>query len=294
MTVILMDGRTLAERRAPALADRAAAVRARRGRSPGLLLVAFADERGRVPHVRGKVRSCEAAGVATWQTIIGFEADTGAAVSAVRTAIEQHAPDGVFVQIPARPGLDEAAILDAIPVGADVDIMTAERMADYLGGATDLAPVTVEAALLTLDGYAVSVAGAGGVVIGEPSPFTDAFGTALSRRGARMMPVTRPGEARLTDRVAAADLVVASAGRPHLLSTADLSTGTIAIDAGYYNPGGRGDIDLSPGTAHLHAIMPVPGGIGPMTVSALVERVILFAERTTASDDTVLAPSRRT
>jgi methylenetetrahydrofolate dehydrogenase (NADP+) / methenyltetrahydrofolate cyclohydrolase len=48
---------------------------------------------------------------------------------------------------------------------------------------------------------------------------------------------------------------------------------------GYFNEGGRGDIDLTPGVGHLAAVMPVPGGVGPMTVSALLERTVHFAER---------------
>jgi methylenetetrahydrofolate dehydrogenase (NADP+)/methenyltetrahydrofolate cyclohydrolase len=47
---------------------------------------------------------------------------------------------------------------------------------------------------------------------------------------------------------------------------------------GYFNPGAQGDIDTATGIDHLRALVPVPGGIGPMTVSALIERVILFAE----------------
>jgi 5,10-methylene-tetrahydrofolate dehydrogenase/methenyl tetrahydrofolate cyclohydrolase len=53
--------------------------------------------------------------------------------------------------------------------------------------------------------------------------------------------------------------------------------GAVAVDLGYFNPGGRGDIDTSYGTGHLSALMPVPGGVGPMTVSALVERTLRFA-----------------
>ncbi len=73
-------------------------------------------------------------------------------------------------------------------------------------------------------------------------------------------------------------LVVVAAGRPGAVSAQAMAPGTVAIDLGYHNTGGRGDIDTTGGFDHLRAIAPVPGGIGPMTVSVLIERTIAAAE----------------
>src|SRR5690606_10559694 len=100
------------------------------------------------------------------------------------------------------------------------------------------------------------------------------FRAALARRGARMGPLVPPTAADLAERARAARLVVVAAARPGLVDSATLAPGTVAIDSGYYNPGGRGDIDTAGGTAHLAALAPVPGGLGPMTVSMLLERTI--------------------
>jgi methylenetetrahydrofolate dehydrogenase (NADP+)/methenyltetrahydrofolate cyclohydrolase len=73
-------------------------------------------------------------------------------------------------------------------------------------------------------------------------------------------------------------LVVVSAAHPGIVSAGWLAPDAVAIDAGYFNEGGVGDIDVSDGFGHLRALAPVPGGIGPMTISMLIERVIERAE----------------
>ena len=274
--MIVLDGRALAALRAPAIARDATAMLARRGRAPTLLLVAFADAAGRAPHVQGKLRACSAVGVNAVPLVVATGTLPLDAMAAMQRAITTHQPDGVFVQVPFPDDFDGTPLLDAIPVAADVDIMTQARTTDYLTGASDLPPVTVTAALELLDAHAVSVHGLHGVMVAEDSPFTGMFVEALRRRGARMAQALHPDATDLEERVGEAGLVVAAAGRPGLLRADRLAPGAIAIDAGYFNPGGLGDIDVSGGVAHLGALMPVPGGIGPMTVSALVARVVEF------------------
>jgi methylenetetrahydrofolate dehydrogenase (NADP+) / methenyltetrahydrofolate cyclohydrolase len=277
MPVKVLDGRSLAAHRAPVIAAQAERVRSRRGRAPCLLIMAFADERGRVPHVHGKLRACHAVGIDAVPVILGAAADTQECVRALQAAVSGHRPDAVFVQVPFPASLDGGMIESAIPVEADVDIMTPARAGRYLSGADDLPPLTVTAALLLLDAYAVPVEGLGGIVIADESPFARMLHDAFQRRGAALGPLVDPRAPDLTARALDADLVVSAAARPGLLTSDRLARGAVVIDAGYFNEAGRGDIDLSAGIGHLAAVAPVPGGIGPMTVSALLERVVLLA-----------------
>ncbi|HEX7119363.1 MAG TPA: tetrahydrofolate dehydrogenase/cyclohydrolase catalytic domain-containing protein [Longimicrobiales bacterium] len=276
---IRMDGRRLARARAARLAARAAAVLKRRGRPPRLSLIAFAGPDGRAANAERKVRACTAAGVAVAPRVLSAGTATGAVRAAVAAALADDAPDAVFVEFPFPPDVDGDAVMECVPEALDVDVMTPGRIRRYLEDASGPPPLTVTAALELLDGYAVDVAGLAGVVVAEVAPFAEMFRTALARRGARMAPVVPPTAPDLEDRLREARLVVVAAGSPGLVRAASLAAGAVAIDAGYFNPGGRGDIDVTGGTAHLAAFAPVPGGIGPMTVSALVERVIEFSER---------------
>ena len=276
--MILLDGRALAAQRASLLAARADHVRAGRGRAPCLLLIAFADDDGRVAHIHGKQRACAQAGVEVVCLSFAPTADTEAVLRGLQTHIEAHDPDGVFVQIPYPAGFDGAAIDAAIPVAADVDIMTPARYDTYMSGAQDTPPLTIFAALSLFDAHDVVLAGRRAVVVGAPHPFNVMFGEALRRRGAATVALIPAAGANEDARVRAADLVVVSVGSPGAVAASALAPGAVAADIGYFNEGGRGDIDVTTGVDHLGALMPVPGGVGPMTVSALVERVVQFAE----------------
>jgi methylenetetrahydrofolate dehydrogenase (NADP+)/methenyltetrahydrofolate cyclohydrolase len=279
MTALFLDGASLASRRTPIIAERSAAVRRRRGHAPALVIVAFADEQGRVPHVDHKLRMCVASGVEATLVVVPPGADTSGAMNRLHEALSEDRFDGAFVQFPFPDAIDGAAFAAAIPVALDVDIMTPVRTARFMNGLDDLAPVTVAAGLLLLEEYGVSIADRRGVVVAEENPFSLMFRAALALEGADMGPIVAPDATDLLQRVHEAELIVVAAASPGIVQSTALSTGAVAIDAGYFNPGGRGDIDVSGGVDHLSAISPVPGGIGPMTVSALIERVVLFAER---------------
>jgi methylenetetrahydrofolate dehydrogenase (NADP+) / methenyltetrahydrofolate cyclohydrolase len=277
MSTITLDGSSLAARRAEDIATGAAAVLTRRGRAPRLLLMAAADERGRVPYVAAKLRACAAAGIEAVPLIVDAGDATPGAQSALTSAIAESLPDAVFVQLPLPACIREEVITSVIPTESDVDIMSPERVQRYMATPGEVPALTISAALLLLEAHAVSIEGRRGVVVAEDSAFSLMFREALSRSGAQMEPLVAPASVDLRARVSRADLVVVAAGRPGLLHTGMLTRGAIALDIGYFNKGGRGDIDVSPGIEHLAAIMPVPGGVGPMTVSALLERVVQFS-----------------
>jgi methylenetetrahydrofolate dehydrogenase (NADP+) / methenyltetrahydrofolate cyclohydrolase len=276
MNVAVLDGSRLSVQRRAAIASSAADVLLRRGQPPALLLVAFEDAQGRVPHVARKMRESRELGIHTALLAIAPDQSTADVSAVMRRAMAEHEPDAVFVQVPIPDGLDSDAIVSEIPPHLDVDVMSPVRVAGYIDSAAELPPVTITAAMTLLDAYDVRTAARYGVVIADESPFARMFQEALIRRGTHSVELISPSDAELHQLTRRAGLVVAAAGIPWLLKSSELSPGTVALDIGYFNGGGRGDIEVD-GIDHLAAIMPVPGGVGPMTVSALLERVVDFA-----------------
>ncbi|HUF50671.1 MAG TPA: tetrahydrofolate dehydrogenase/cyclohydrolase catalytic domain-containing protein [Longimicrobiales bacterium] len=274
----MLDGVRLAAARLPLLAQRATAVRSRRGSPPALLIAAFAEGTGTAPHVVRKLNACAAAGVAARPLILPATVSAADAGVALRAHLAQQPCDGVFLQFPFPPSLDAAALSEAIPPALDVDVMTRACVRHYFTHTAALPPVTVSAGLLLLDAYGMSLRGRTGVIVAEATPFSLMFAEALARQGVAMRPLLAPHTADLATALRGVDVVVVAVAQPAGVSAAQLPAAAVAIDVGYFNPGGRGDIDTSRGAQHLAALAPVPGGIGPMTVSALIERTILFAE----------------
>lgn len=280
--MVRLDGAALAARRLPALQERARRVAGHRGSAPRLLIVAFAAAHGAAPHVGRKVRACREAGVDVTELIVRPGTTAAAArEEMLRLAHDDREPvDGVFLQFP-YPDPSFADVLEhAIPEAMDVDVMTAGRVRQYLDDSESLPPVTVSAALELVDAHGIDVAGRRGVVVADESPFTAMFRVAFARRGAAMAPLVSPTSPRLAAGLRDARLIIVAAGMPGLVRASDLAPGTVAIDVGYFNAGGRGDIAMDGDASHLAAIAAVPGSIGPMTVSCLIERTILLAEST--------------
>jgi methylenetetrahydrofolate dehydrogenase (NADP+)/methenyltetrahydrofolate cyclohydrolase len=275
---LILDGVELARARAAELAARAGRVTARRGFPPRLALIAFADEGGRAPYAARKERAAAAVGVEVKALVLPFGVTTAAAAEAIVALLEEEPCDGVFIEFPFPAGVDEAALVGLIPEEADLDIMTESRIDRYLMGLERHPPLTIAAGLELLDAYGVDIRGLDGAVVGESLPFTEIFREELGRRGAAMRAIVPPDTPDLDSSLSGVELVVVTAARPGLVRSGSLEAGAVVIDAGYFNPTGHGDIDLTDGIEHLSALSPVPGGIGPMTISVLLERLIEFAE----------------
>ncbi|MHB1297091.1 MAG: tetrahydrofolate dehydrogenase/cyclohydrolase catalytic domain-containing protein [Gemmatimonadaceae bacterium] len=278
--VVSLDGVRLADRREPALRARAELVRDRRGRVPTLAIIAFADRFGPPPHVARKVRACAAVGVDVVQLVLR----TGTTPAEARRAMQRLADDprkpvdAIFLQFPYPDDTFAEVMEPGIPEALDVDVMSPGRVRQYLDDAESLPPVTVSAALELVRAHDIDIVGRTGVVVAHRSPFSKMFRLAFARRGAAMLALVPPDLPDLAERMRRASLVIVAAGVPGLVRSVDIAPGAVAIDVGYFNPRGRGDIDTSGGVGHLAAIAAVPGSIGPMTVSCLIERTILLAE----------------
>lgn len=276
--MLLLDGRALAARRLPALRARADAVRTARARAPRLGILAFGDAAGVAPHVVGKVRAGAAAGVDVVLEVVAAGSSLDEALHRCVSLAKDPHLDGLFVQFPYPDPSWAAAIEEAIPERLDVDVMSPSGVRRFVSDSAALPPVTVSAALELVDAFGVTVKGLGGVVVAEASDFARMFRRAFIRRGAMIPPLLSPLKAAADPWLATAPLVIVAVGQPGFLRALQLAPDAVAIDVGYFNVGGRGDIDLTGGALHLGALAPVPGGIGPMTVSCLLERTIHFAE----------------
>jgi len=273
----VLDGSALSGRRAPRLRERALAVEVTRGARPRLLLVAFEEDAGRAPWIPGKLRACADAAVEVRTLVLPSHVTPGRARAHFASELATSSADGVFVQFPFPRGFDGDLISAMIPADADIDLMRPQSVLEFLDGARSDPPLTVVAALELLRAHGISVQGHSALVVGERTRFNRMLEESLARGGADV-DVVSAGSRNLTARLGASTLVVTSAATPGAVRSHDLAPGSIVVDGGYFNPGGAGDVDIARGIEHLSAFAPVPGGVGPMTVSALVEAVVSSAE----------------
>jgi methylenetetrahydrofolate dehydrogenase (NADP+) / methenyltetrahydrofolate cyclohydrolase len=276
-TARLMDGTALARRITERTGARAAAVTRLRGAAPCLATVLVGDDPASVTYVRMKRARCATAGITSRHVPLPAGTTTAELVDTVAALSADPDVDGILLQHPAGPHVDERAAFEAIHPDKDVDGVTARSFAAMSLGLPGFTSCTPGGILRLLEEYDVDLAGRHAVVVGRSAILGRPAGMLLLGRHATVTYChsRTPDVASL---VRQADVVVAAVGRPGFIRGEDVRPGAVVVDAGY-NPGNVGDVDFASAAARASLITPVPGGVGPMTIAVLLEQTVAAAER---------------
>ncbi|MEZ5377957.1 MAG: bifunctional 5,10-methylenetetrahydrofolate dehydrogenase/5,10-methenyltetrahydrofolate cyclohydrolase [Acidimicrobiales bacterium] len=252
------------------------------GRPPCLATVLVGDDPASITYVRMKQRRCQDVGVASQRVALPHTSTTAEVVEAVRQLSSDEQIDGILVQHPVPPHVDERAVFEAITPAKDVDGVTMHSFASMSfaagsSGSRGFESCTPSGIVRLLDHYDIEVAGKHAVVIGRSPILGKPIGMLLLARDATVT-FCHSKTVDLPGIVAAADIVVAAVGRPNFVRGEWLQPGAVVVDAGYH-PGNVGDVDHQSAGSRAGAITPVPGGVGPMTIAVLVEQTVEAAFR---------------
>jgi methylenetetrahydrofolate dehydrogenase (NADP+)/methenyltetrahydrofolate cyclohydrolase len=273
----IMDGSALAAAIVAETAGRAAAFTDRTGRPPCLAAVLVGDDPASVTYVRMKERRSASAGIASRVVRLPPASTTAEVVAAVTRLDEDRTVDGILVQHPVPPQVDERAAFEAIGAGKDVDGVTMHSLAAMALGLPGFWSCTPAGIMRLLDEYGVDPSGRHAVVIGRSPILGKPVGMLLLARDATVT-TCHSHTTDLADMVRSADIVVAGVGRPNIVRGHWLKPGAVVIDAGY-NPGNVGDVAFDEAVGVAGLITPVPGGVGPMTIAMLLEQTVSAAEQ---------------
>ena len=273
----IMDGSALAATIVAGAARRAAAFTDRTGRPPCLAAVLVGDDPASVTYVRMKERRSASAGIASRVVRLPSASTTAEVVAAVTHLDEDPTVDGILVQHPVPPQVDERAAFEAIGADKDVDGVTMHSLAAMALGLPGFWSCTPAGIMRLLDEYDVDPSGRHAVVIGRSPILGKPVGMLLLARDATVT-TCHSHTTDLADMVRSADIVVAAVGRPNVVRGHWLKPGAVVVDAGY-SPGNVGDVAFDEAVGVAGLITPVPGGVGPMTIAMLLEQTVSAAEQ---------------
>src|SRR5215217_7711675 len=281
MTAQILDGKaTLATIKAE-LAERVAALK-ERGITPGLGTVLVGDDPGSHWYVGAKHQDCASIGI----TSIRRDLPATASQSEVEAVIDELNADeactGFIVQQPT--GLDEFALLSRVDPDKDVDGLHPVNLGKLVLGKAGPLPCTPVGVIELLRRHDVEIAGADVVVIGRGLTVGRPLGLLLTRRSENAtVTLCHTGTRDLATHVREADIVVAAAGVPGIISGAMVKPGAAVLDVGVSRVDGKiaGDVALDVLDVAGH-VAPNPGGVGPMTRAMLLQNVVLAAEQAAA------------
>lgn len=279
----LMDGTALSKVRLAETANRAQRFLAEIGRAPCLAALLVGEDPASVTYVRMKQARCRAAGIESRLVHLPTSASTQDVVAAVHALSDDPTVDGILLQHPVPGQVDERAAFEAIAPGKDVDGVTMHSFAAMAFGLPTSESCTPAGIIQLLDRYGVELGGKHAVVVGRSPILGKPVGMLLLARNATVT-YCHSHTRNLSAVVRTADIVIAAVGKPRFIRGSWLKPGAVVIDAGY-NEGNVGDVAFDEAIDIASLITPVPGGVGPMTISVLLEQTVAAAERLHSKTD---------
>ena len=280
MTARILDGKATALEIRQDLARRVAEL-ARRGITPGLGTVLVGDDPGSHAYVKGKHRDCAQVGIASIRRELPASATQAEVEAVVDELNADPACTGFIIQLPLPAGLDPQRVLHRMDPAKDADGLHPLNLGKLVLGEPGPVPGTPEGIVVLLRSYDIPLAGADVTVIGRSVIVGRTLGLLLNRRSENAtVTLCHTGTKDLAGHTRRADIVVAAAGRPGLLTADMVRPGAAVVDVGITrtDAGLVGDVD--PAVAEVAGwLAPVPGGVGPMTRAMLLAKVVAFAEQ---------------
>ncbi|MEO7410859.1 MAG: bifunctional methylenetetrahydrofolate dehydrogenase/methenyltetrahydrofolate cyclohydrolase FolD [Sphingomicrobium sp.] len=280
MTARIIDGKAAAATLRARVGDEVSKFRAATGRAPGLAVVLVGEDPASAVYVRSKNKATREAGMESFEHRLPATATQEELVALVDRLNADPAVDGILVQLPLPPQIDENVIITRIDPDKDVDgfhPINAGRLAIGLHG---FVPCTPLGCLKLLQTELGDLSGKTAVVIGRSNIVGKPMALLLIGASCTVT-VAHSRTKDLPDVVRGADIVVAAVGRPEMIKGDWLKPGATVIDVGINrtDAGLVGDVDFASAMQVAGAISPVPGGVGPMTIACLIRNTLVSAAR---------------
>jgi methylenetetrahydrofolate dehydrogenase (NADP+) / methenyltetrahydrofolate cyclohydrolase len=280
MTARTLDGKAVAAQIQVELADEVERL-ARAGSRPGLAAVLVGDDEASHIYVGAKQRAAARWGVDSRKVALPGDATQRQVLEAVAALNADAAVHGIIVQLPLPAGLDPVQAQEAIDPAKDVDGLHPWNEGRLLRGDPKLAPATAIGIVELLRREKVQVEGAHVVIVGRGLLVGRPLAVLLSAKapGANAtVTLCHTGTRELAQFTGAADVLVAAAGVPRMITPEMVRPGAAVVDAGNHRVDGGLVGDVAPEVAEVAgALTPVPGGVGPMTVAMLMANTITAA-----------------
>jgi methylenetetrahydrofolate dehydrogenase (NADP+)/methenyltetrahydrofolate cyclohydrolase len=281
MTAQILDGKATAAKIKADLTRRVAALAAR-GVTPGLGTVLVGEDPGSQIYVAGKHRDSVEVGLASIRRDLPETASQAEVERVIDELNADPACTGYLVQLPLPGHLDTQSLIERIDPAKDVDGLHPVNLGRLVHMVEAPLPCTPRGIVALLQEYGVPLKGAEVVVVGRGITVGRSLGLLLTRRIENAtVTLCHTGTQDLAFHTRNADIVVAAAGVPGLITADMIRPGAAVLDVGVSRVDGKIAGDVSPDVGEVAGFLsPNPGGVGPMTRAMLLTNVVEAAERT--------------
>ncbi len=278
MTASELGGRELAAQLRTRTAGQAACIAAT-GTDVQLAAVTATADEAAAWYLRSLATAAAKSGIACEVTDLGASASPAHIGSALAALSADPAVHGIILQTPLPFPARSQDLAGLIDPAKDVDGANPVSLGRLAAGLPAFAPATAEAVVVLLDFHGIELAGRRAVVVGRSAVVGKPLALLLVARDATVT-ICHSRTRDLAEVTSQADILIAAAGRPGLITAAHVRPGAVVIDVGT-NPtadGGLvGDVDAAGVAVVAAALSPVPGGVGPVTTAQLMSNTVSAA-----------------
>ena len=287
LTAKLLDGRATADEIQDEIKKRVNEFVGKSGKTPTLAAVLVGEDPASAVYVRNKERACKHVGINSQLHRLNRDTTTDQLIALIAKLNADPEVSGILVQLPLPKQIDDLKVLDLIDPGKDVDAFHPTNVGLLSQGRPRFIPCTPHGCLQVMWRNKISLSGKKAVVIGRSDivgkPLTMLMSAKESHLGPEMCNATVTMCHSRTENLAEvcreADILVAAIGRPDFVTAEMVKPGAVVIDVGINrtDDGLTGDVDFKSVSEVASWITPVPGGVGPLTVTMLLENTLAAA-----------------
>jgi methylenetetrahydrofolate dehydrogenase (NADP+)/methenyltetrahydrofolate cyclohydrolase len=284
---ILIDGRAAARKVQDQVKARSGALR-ERGITPCLAVILLGENPASLSYVGAKEKALAEAGMGSRDFRLPERTSQEELLSLIAKLNADPLVHGILVQLPLPSHIAEGPVIAAIDPAKDVDGFHPVSLGNLVLGRPGFLPCTPHGVLALLREYKIPLSGAHAVVLGRSNIVGKPLANLLAQRDQNAtVTLCHTGTRDLAAITRQADILIAAAGKPGLVSADMVKEGAAVIDVGVNrvpDPQAkkgyrlRGDTDFEGLAGKAGFLSPVPGGVGPMTIAMLLQNVVQAAE----------------
>lgn len=274
---MIIDGKVLSAKLKAEMAEQVVALKEQYGRVPSLAVILVGENPASQSYVRGKIKACAECGFESILTTMPESVTEEELLAEIAKLNADEKVDGVLVQLPLPRHINEERVIDAIALEKDVDGFHPDNVANLWLGKPCIKPCTPKGVMRMIEECGFNVAGCNAVVVGRSNIVGKPMAKLLLDANATVT-IAHSRTKDLAEVTSKADILIAAVGRARMITVDMVREGAIVIDVGVNRDAETGklcgDVDFEGVKAKAAHITPVPGGVGPMTITMLMQNTI--------------------
>lgn len=271
MSANIIDGKALSLKIRESLKAKISA----KGIAPGLAVILVGSDPASQLYVNSKHKFATEVGIKSFQHLLPQNTSEEELLNLIKKLNDTEEVSGILVQLPLPKHINENKIIEAISPLKDVDGFHPLNVGNLVIGNPCLVPCTPFGCIELIKTVTPDLSGLKAVIIGRSNIVGKPMASLLLKENCTVE-ICHSRTKDLIKECQTADILVAAIGKAEMISGDYLKEGAIVIDVGINRTenGLKGDVEFSSASLKAKAITPVPGGVGPMTISMLLQNTL--------------------